>query len=119
MNVRIVRIPILFCLLLLGGLCNVFAQNYDISSGGAPTITGASGGSVTGSSNVLNNLLVTINFGEVSPANANNIVKVVVPIAIRSKNAYEVTVSAAGATNANPQAIQRSDVGFGVNNFRS
>ena len=119
MNVRIAGIPILFCLLLLGGLCNIYAQNFDISSGGAPTITGALSGSVTGSSSVLNDLLVTINFGEVSPKNTNNIVKVVVPIAIRSSKAYQVVVSAAGATNANPQAIQRSDVGFGVNNFRS
>ena len=119
MNTRIAGRPILFCLLMLGGLCNVFAQNFDISSGGAPTITGALTGSVTGSSSVLNNLVVTINFGEVSPKNTNGIVKVVVPIAIRSNGAYQVRVSYAGVFNANPQAIQRSDVGFGVNNFRS
>jgi spore coat protein U-like protein len=93
-------------------------QSFDISSGGQPTITGALNGSVTGSSNVTQDLVVTINFGEVSPANPNNAVKVVVPIAIRSGDPYQITVSMTGAGNANPQAIQLSDVGFGVNNMR-
>jgi hypothetical protein len=110
---------ILFCLVVLTAAGRTFAQTFDISSGGLPTITGSLGGSVTGSSSNLNNLVVTINFGEVSPLNTNNIVDVVVPIAIRSSAAYQVTVTVSGSTNANPQAIQRSDIGFGVNNFRS
>ena len=70
---------ILFMGLSLAGLgVDMHAQTFDISSGGAPTITGAVGGSVTGSSSVLNNLLVTINFGEVSPSNTNSIVKITV-----------------------------------------
>ncbi len=72
-----------------------------------------------GSSSVLNDLVVTINFGEISPANINNIVKVVVPIAVRSNQQYQVQASVTGGTNANPQALQRTDIGFGVNNFRS
>lgn len=112
-------IPILFCVLLLVSLGSVAAQTYDISSGGAPTITGASGGSVTGSSSVLNDLIVTINFGEISPANTNGIVKVVVPIAIRSNTVYQVAVSVTNSTNANVQAVQMTDIGFGANNFRS
>lgn len=103
----------------LGSLGNTFAQALDISSGGAPTITGTSGGSVTGSASVLNDLVVTINFGEISPANTNNIVKVTVPIAIRSNQAYKVTATYAGSTNANAQAIQKADIGFGINNFRA
>lgn len=112
-------IPILFCLFFIGSLGDAVAQTFDISSGGAPTITGALSGSVTGSSSVLNNLSVTINFGEVSPANTNGIVKVVVPIAVRSSAAYKVTATFSGSTNANVQAIQKSDIGFGANNFRS
>ena len=112
-------IPILFCVISLASLGSAAAQTFDISSGGAPTITGALGGSVTGSSSVLNDLSVTINFGEVSPANTNSIVKVVVPIAIRSNREYQVVVSITSSTNANVQAIQRSDIGFGANNFRS
>ena len=45
----------------------ISAQALDISSGGQPTITGAVNGTVTGSASVLNDLVVTVNFGEVSP----------------------------------------------------
>jgi hypothetical protein len=94
------------------------AQALDISSGGLPTITGAVTGSVTGSGNVRNDLLVTINFGEVSPLNTNSIVKVVVPIALRSNQPYQVSVTMSGLSNANAQAVQASDVGFGVQNLQ-
>ena len=93
------------------------AQALDISSGGQPTITGAVSGSVTGSASVLNDLVVTINFGEVSPLNTNSIVKVVIPIALRSNQPYQVSVSASGLNNANAQALQASDVGFGIQNM--
>jgi hypothetical protein len=119
MKTNAFSVQILFCLLFIGGLSNAFAQTFDISSGGAPTITGALGGSVTGSSSVTTNLAVTINFGQISPINTNNIVKVVVPIAIRSSAAYRVTATVTGTIDANPQAIQGSDVGFGANNFRA
>ena len=94
------------------------AQALDISAGGQPTITGAVNGSVTGSASVLNDLVVTVNFGEVSPLNVNSIVKVVVPIALRSNQPYQVSVSTSGLNNANPQALQASDVGFGLQNMR-
>jgi hypothetical protein len=120
-NSRAIFVLILSCLLLLCAAREADAQggqSYDISSGGQPTITGALGGSVTGSASVLNNLSVTINFGEVSPANANGVVKVVVPIAVRSKNPYKVTVSITNSTNVDPRAIQLTDIGFGANNMR-
>lgn len=94
------------------------AQALDISSGGLPTITGAVSGSVTGSLNVTDDLVVTINFGEVSPLNTNSIVKVVVPIALRSNQPYQVAVSMSGLTNGNAEAVQASDVGFGIQNPR-
>jgi spore coat protein U-like protein len=93
-------------------------HGFDIGSGGQPTITGALNGSVTGSSDVMQNLVVTINFGEVSPANPNSVVKVTVPIAIRSDAPYQLTVSMTGANGAGAQAIQFSDIGFGVRNLR-
>jgi hypothetical protein len=99
------RILSILTVISLAGLGNTFAQALDISSGGAPTITGASGGSVSGSSSVLNNLAVTINFGELSPKNLNNIVKVVVPIAVGSNEAYMVTVSFAVSSFANALAV--------------
>lgn len=107
------------CLLIFFAAGKISAQNFDISSGGQPTISGAVNGSVTGSASVLNNLSVTINLGEISPANTNSVVKVVVPIALRSTAPYQVTVSLSGTTGTNPQAVQASDVGFGVTNIRS
>jgi len=103
---------------LLTARQSISAQALDISSGGPPTITGAVSGSVTGSSNVTTDLVVTINFGEVSPLNTNSIVKVVVPIAVRSNQPYQVAVSMSGLSNANVQALQSSDVGFGLQNMR-
>lgn len=113
------RNSILFIAISLASLGNVVAQVLDISSGGVPTITGAQNGSVTGSTSVTTDLAFTINLGEISPINTNNIVKVVIPIAIRSQQPYQVSVSVSGATNANIQALQRSDIGFGVNNIRA
>jgi hypothetical protein len=94
------------------------AQALDISSGGLPTITGAVNGSVTGSASVLNDLIVTVDFGEVSPLNTNAIVKVIVPIALRSNQPYQVSVSISGLNNGNAQALQASDIGFGLQNIR-
>ena len=108
----------LFAVILLSSAHTTFAQALDISSGGQPTITGAVNGSVTGSANVTNDLVVTINFGEVSPLNTNAIVKVVVPIALRSNQPYQVAVTSSGLSNANAQAVQASDVGFGIQNIR-
>ena len=109
---------LLSLLILLTVAQTVSAQALDISSGGQPTITGAVNGSVTGSASVLNDLVVTVNFGEVSPLNPNAIVKVIVPIGIRSNQPYQVSVSVSGVTNANPEALQLSDIGFGLQNPR-
>lgn len=91
---------------------------WDIASGGAPTITGGVSGTVTGSSSTSTDLFVTINFGEVSPANTNSYVKVTVPVMVRADQDYRVTATISGGTNANAQALQRSDIGFGLNNMR-
>jgi len=112
------RIPILLAAISLASLGNVFAQAYDISSGGQPTITGALSGSVTGASDTQSDLSVTINFGELSPINTSGIVEVVVPIGVRSTLPFQVTAQVTGAVNANAQAIQGSDIGFGLGNLR-
>jgi len=118
MRLRYFTHILLFVLIALAFARTTFAQALDISSGGQPTIAGALGGFVTGNSSVTSDLLVTINFGEVSPLNMNSMVKVIVPIGIRSNQPYQVTVSMSGLTNANVQAVQASDVGFGVQNLR-
>jgi hypothetical protein len=117
MRLRHFKYAFLTVLILLALAQLTSAQALDISAGGQPTITGSVNGSVTGSASVLNDLVVTINFGEVSPLNTNPIVKVVVPIALRSNQPYQVAVSMSGLNNANAQALQASDVGFGLQNM--
>jgi hypothetical protein len=116
---RAITIATLSLLFILCAEAVASAQQFDISSGGSPTISGTLGGSVTGSSSVLNDLTVTINFGEVSPANGNSIVYVVVPITVRSTKPYQVTAAVTGPSNANAQALQASDIGFGAGNMRA
>lgn len=94
------------------------AARYAICSGGLPTITGDLGGSVSGSSIITSPLTVTVNFGELSPANPNGIVRVAVPVTIRSSDAYQVSVSVMGGVSGDPNAVQLSDIGFGVQNLR-
>ena len=117
-RLRHLSYSLLAILTLLTLTQSVSAQALDISSGGQPTITGSVNGSVTGSASVLNDLIVTINFGEVSPLNTNPIVKVTIPIALRSNQPYQVSVSVSGISNANGQGLQASDVGFGIQNLR-
>lgn len=90
------------------------AQTYDISSGGLPTLSGSQGGSIVGTSSTVTDLNVTINWGEVSPSNTSGIITANVPIAVRSFAAYQISASVSGGTNVNPQALQSSDVGFGL-----
>lgn len=118
MRVRHVTYAFLAVLILVAVSQTTSAQALDISSGGQPTITGTVGGSVTGSASVLNDLVVTVNFGEVSPLNTNAIVKVIVPIALRSNQPYQVSVSVSGLNNGNAQALQASDIGFGLQDIR-
>ena len=118
MRLRRVTFSLLVIPICLAFARTTSAQALDISSGGQPTITGAVGGSVTGTSDVTTDLVVTINFGEVSPLNTNSIVKVTVPFALRSNQPYQVSVSMSGLNNANGEAVQASDIGFGIANPR-
>ena len=118
MRLRHFTYSFLIVVIFLAVAQSVSAQALDISSGGQPTITGAVNGSVTGSASVLNDLIVTVNFGEVSPLNTNSIVKVVVPIALRSNQPYEVSVSVSGLNNPSVEALRALDIGFGLQNIR-
>ena len=118
MQLRHFTYSFLIVLVVLAVAQTISAQALDISSGGQPTITGAVNGSVIGNANVTSDLVVTVNFGEVSPLNTNSIVKVIVPIALRSNQPYQVAVSMSGLSNANSEALQPSDIGFGIQNIR-
>ena len=124
---RLLRIILVVCLLVSGSLKpmlrNVAAvpTKFDIGSGGMATMSGNLGGSVTANASLLSDLVVTIDFGELSPLNQSGQVKVVVPVAIRSTAPYQVTVSVSpsGALSGDANAVQLSDIGFGVRNLRS
>ena len=119
-RLRILAILVLICCLVLGTIHHALAAaNFDMGSAGLPTITGSVGGSVIGSSTLLQALVVTVNFGELSPVNSNQIVKVVVPIAMRSDSAYQMTVTLTGSFGVDPNAVQSSDIGFGIQNLRA
>lgn len=91
----------------------------DIASAGAVTLTGALGGGVTGNTAKGSKLSgVTVSLGDLSPANPNDVVRAVVPLRLRSNIAYTLSVSSPGFSNADPLALQSSDVGFGIGNIQ-
>jgi hypothetical protein len=117
-RLRVIMVAVLTCGLVLSSTPPMLSAFFDIGSGGQPNMSGDMGGSVIANSNLLADLAVTINFGELSPINTNQIVKVVVPIAIRSSSPYQVTVSITSATGSDPNSVKLSDIGFGIQNMR-
>jgi hypothetical protein len=123
MRLRTLTIIIAGFALILANTCPAGSATpppdvFDIGSAGMPTITGSLGGSAIGLPGTFSDLMVTVNFGELSPINRNRIVKVIVPIAIRSTDPYQVSMSVAGAFSNDPNALQLADIGFGIQNLR-
>lgn len=118
-RLRLAAVCVLSSCLVFTATRPALAARYDIGSAGLPTITGSVGGSVTGSSTLLAALSVSVDFGDLSPLNANQIVKVVVPIAMRSDSAYKVVVTISGSQSADANAVRFADIGFGIQNLRS
>lgn len=87
----------------------------EINSGGSVTLTGNSGGGVTTDGVVNTPLAVSINLGELGPANTNNFVTASVPLKLRSNAPYvlsmSATVTSSGSTSSR---IGASDIGFGL-----
>src|SRR5688500_4819939 len=79
---------------VLGGVA--FAQGnqpvFDLGTSGTATITGALNGSVVVVPNLLL-LQVTVNFGELSPVNPSQFVRVTVPVIIRTEAEYQLVAS--------------------------
>src|SRR5437870_9746158 len=117
-RLRVPGVLVLSCVLVLSAARPALAAKFDMGSAGLPTISGSVGGSVTGSSTLLSVLSVTVNFGELSPANPNQLVTVVIPIAMRSDSAYQVIVARTGSAGVDPNSVQFSDIGFGIQNLR-
>lgn len=118
-RLRILAVFVFSCCLVLTTTRPTLAARYDVGSAGLPTIAGSVGGSVSGSSTLLASLAVTVNFGELSPVNSNTIVKVVIPIAMRSDSAYKMVVTISGTQSADVNAVRFADIGFGIQNLRS
>src|SRR5215217_4748689 len=87
----------------------------ELTSGGAVTLTGNSGGSVITDGTANNPLAVVVNLGELGPSNTNSFVKLSVPLKLRSNVAYQLNmVSSVAGAGATAFSLKDTDVGFGL-----
>ena len=87
----------------------------ELTSGGAVTLTGNSGGSVITDGTANSPLAVVVNVGELGPSNTNSFVKLSVPLRLRSNVAYQVNmVSSVAGAGATSFSLKDTDVGFGL-----
>jgi hypothetical protein len=87
----------------------------ELTSGGAVTLTGNSGGSVITDGTANSPLAVVVNLGELGPSNTNNFVKLSVPLRLRSNVAYQLNmVSSVAGAGATSFSLKDTDVGFGL-----
>jgi hypothetical protein len=87
----------------------------ELTSGGAVTLTGNSGGSVITDGTANSPLAVVVNMGELGPSNTNSFVKLSVPLRLRSNVAYQLNmVSSVAGAGATSFSLKDTDVGFGL-----
>jgi hypothetical protein len=87
----------------------------ELTSGGAVTLTGNSGGSVITDGTANSPLAVVVNLGELGPSNTNSFVKLSVPVRLRSNVAYQLNmVSSVAGAGATSFSLKDTDVGFGL-----
>jgi hypothetical protein len=87
----------------------------ELTSGGAVTLTGNSGGSVITDGTANSPLAVVVDLGEVGPSNTNSFVKLSVPLRLRSNVAYQLNmVSSVAGAGATSFSLKDTDVGFGL-----
>ena len=87
----------------------------ELSSGGAVTLTGNSGGGVTTDGVANGPLAVAINLGELGPTNTNPFVIAQVPLKLRSNAPYVLSMSATiTSSGTTTNRIGAADVGFGL-----
>ena len=95
---------------------NATVSNFvELTSGGAVTLTGNSGGSVITDGTANSPLAVVVNLGELGPSNTNSFVKLSVPLRLRSNVAYQLNmVSSVAGAGATSFSLKDTDVGFGL-----
>jgi hypothetical protein len=87
----------------------------ELTSGGAVTLTGNSGGSIITDGTANSPLAVVVNLGELGPSNTNSFVKLSVPVRLRSNVAYQLNmVSSVAGAGATAFSVKDTDVGFGL-----
>ena len=87
----------------------------ELTSGGAVTLTGNSGGSIITDGTANSPLAVVVDLGEVGPSNTNSFVKLSVPLRLRSNVAYQLNmVSSVAGAGATSFSLKDTDVGFGL-----
>lgn len=95
---------------------NATVSNFvELTSGGAVSLTGNSGGSVITDGTANSPLAVVVNLGELGPSNTNSFVKLSVPLRLRSNVAYQLNmVSSVAGAGATSFSLKDTDVGFGL-----
>jgi hypothetical protein len=87
----------------------------EITSGGAVTLSGNSGGGVTTDGTANTALGVVINLGELGPSNSASFVTANVPVKLRSNAAYVLSmISTVTSTGTSVNKIGAADIGFGL-----
>lgn len=87
----------------------------ELTSGGAVTLTGNSGGSIITDGTANSPLAVVVDLGEVGPSNSNSFVKLSVPLRLRSNVGYQLNmVSSVAGAGATSFSLKDTDVGFGL-----
>jgi hypothetical protein len=84
---------------------------------GHPMIQGSIGGSAAPIPEP-NAFAVSFNFGELSPLNQNLVVRIAVTVTIHTSQRYQIRLSMTPPTISDPNAVQLSDVGVGIQNLR-
>lgn len=89
-----------------------------ITSGGAATLTGAVGGSVTVQSATNATIVTTVNFGNVGTGNPNAYVCFTQPVYIRAFSASSIRIAVTSSSfGASLAALKSSDIGLGLANL--
>ena len=87
----------------------------ELTSGGAVSLTGNSGGSIITDGTANSPLAVVVDLGEVGPSNTNSFVKLSVPVRLRSNVGYQLNmVSSVAGAGATSFSLKDTDVGFGL-----
>lgn len=96
-------------------LSGTVSKFVEFNSGGAITLTGASGGSITTDGTANSPLAAAIVLGELGPSNTSSFVTASVPLKLRSNANYTLsmiaTVTSSGST---ANKIGAADIGFGL-----